>query len=122
MATPSPQPLSSLAQASTPATGEMEKKHEDGYYGSYFVWWILWFVIIVIIIWLILIATKPTWVQKTNSSGQATGELDNGKALLWAIVGAFIVCIIVWIIRAVAWGGYGRGHGGHGDRGADKKC
>ena len=104
------QPLSSLAQTAKTDCEKKEVSHEEhGYgYGGYFAWAILWFIILAVIIWLILVASKPTWVQRTDQNGKPTGEVDNGKAVLWAIVIAFIICIIIWILRALAgWGGQG---------------
>ena len=96
--------------------GMDEKKQYDGYYygGGNFVWYVLWFIIIAVIVWLILWSTKPTWVQKTDKSGNFTGEVDGGKVLLWAIVIAIVICIIFWIIFA-AWGGPGGRYGGKSD-------
>lgn len=102
-----PAPLGSLS----PGAQMMDDKnhHEHGY-GGYFAWAVLWFIIVVVIVWLILLAVKPTWVQKTDSGGNPTGEVDNGKAFLWAVVIAFIICIIVWIVYALAgWGGHSHG-------------
>ena len=110
------QPLSSLAQTEKPDCDTKEKGHEgQGYgYGGYFAWAILWFIILAVIIWLLLVASRPTWVQRIDANGRPTGEVDNGKAVLWAIVIAFIICIIIWILWALAgWSSYG-GHHHHG--------
>nr|QBK89563.1 MAG: membrane protein [Pithovirus LCPAC001] len=79
--------------------------HHRGYGGG--VIWLLWFIVIVIVIWLILFATKPTWVQKTDEHGKPTGEVDSGKALLWAIVITIIICVLVWIFTSLGNGRYG---------------
>lgn len=105
-----PAPLGSLS----PGAQMMDNKmHNDGY-GGYFAWAILWFIIIVVIVWLVLLAVKPTWVQKTDSAGNPTGEIDNGKAFLWAVVIAFIICVIIWIVYALA--GYGHHGNNYGRR------
>lgn len=66
---------------------------------SYWVWYLVWFFIIAIIVWFILYATKPTWVQTTNERGEHTGQVDNGKVLVAAIVIALIILLIFWIFR-----------------------
>ena len=78
-----------------------------GYGGGYWAWYILIFIIIVVIVWLILSAFRPTWVQTTDENGDPTGELDAGKSILWAIIIALGICILLWILFALAWGGYG---------------
>lgn len=101
-----PAPLGSLSPGVQLNNGMNQAQQEQGY-GGYFAWAVLWFIIIVVIVWLILLAVKPTWVQKSDSGGNPTGEVDNGKAFLWAVVIAFIICIIVWIVYALA--GYSSG-------------
>lgn len=94
--------------SNTTSLDEMNMDRENnnkGYGGG--VIWLLWFIVIVIVIWLILFATKPTWVQKTCEDGKPTGEVDSGKALLWAIVITIIICVLVWIFTTAGRGGYG---------------
>lgn len=67
--------------------------------GSWFLNLVIWFIIIAVIIWFILVSTKPTWVQKYDENGVATGEVDQGKALLWAVIIALIVVVIIWLVR-----------------------
>ena len=112
-------PLSSLAQTSC-ATDKCAPKaksceepcppaqhHQHKGYGGYFAWAILWFIILAVIVWLILLAAKPTWVQNTDSQGRPTGDVNNGKAVLWAVIIAFIICIIIWLLKAlVSWSSY----------------
>lgn len=93
------QPLSTLAQE-CPDVTTTTKKSTKGFSGGSFLSYIVFFIIIAIIVWIILIATKPTWVQKYNELGQPTGEVDQGKAITWAIVIAIVLVIIIWIIRA----------------------
>ena len=65
-------------------------------YGGGSLTWLLWFIVFVIIIWLIIFAVKPTWAQKCDEHGHKTGEVDAGRALLWAIVIAIIICVFIW--------------------------
>lgn len=68
--------------------------------GGSFLSYVIWFIVIAIIVWVILVATRPTWVQKYTPEGQPTGIIDQGKAITWAVVIALIIVIIIWIIRA----------------------
>lgn len=98
----SQKPISSLAKEC------MEEKvhhhhhdhHEHGYSSG---WWfyLFWFLIVGIIVWFLLFSLKPDFVQKTDSEGEETGEVDQGKVLLWAVIIALIVVFLVWVFR---WG------------------
>jgi len=79
-------------------------EHHTGNAG-YIGWAVLIFIILAVIIWFILAAWKPTWVQCQDAQGNPTGELDNGKAIIWALAIAFIILIIIAILRMLA-GGY----------------
>ncbi|SPN79354.1 Transmembrane domain-containing protein [Brazilian cedratvirus IHUMI] len=94
------QPLSSLAQESPEVSTYEVTTKKNVFSGGSFVSYIVWFIIIAIIVWVILIATKPTWVQKYNELGQPTGEVDQARAITWAVIIAIILVIIIWIIRA----------------------
>jgi nitrate reductase gamma subunit len=59
--------------------------------GGYIIFFILW----IIIVWLILVFTKPTWVQEQTLEGVPTG-----KAIIWAIVIALVIGTIILVIRA----------------------
>src|SRR4030067_2166684 len=76
--------------------------HHNSHQGGYLAWGFLVFVVLVLIIWLILVAVNPTWIQKTDSSGNSCGEVDHWKALLWAVVIAFIIIVIMWLVHAVS--------------------
>lgn len=77
--------------------------HQHSGYGN---WWYLfwWFVIIAVIVWLILILTNPEIVQQCDDHGNPNGEVDQGKAILYAIVIAIIISIIVWLFTGYGYG------------------
>ncbi len=116
------QPLSSLAPKM--GTDCHEKKdchdmkkdcHDGGHGGGYGGGWalfVVWFIIIVIIVWLIISFAKPDFCGKFDQHGTHTGELDSGKALLWAIVIAIIIVLFIWLILWAVWG-WGGGRGGY---------
>lgn len=62
---------------------------------------ILWLIVFTVIFWLIYFSLKPAWVLKPN-----TNEVDTGRVLLAAIVSAIILVIIIWIVKALAFGGW----------------
>ena len=63
---------------------------------------LLWFIIIAVIVWFILWALKPAFVQKRNSSGELTGQVDSAKVLWISIIIALIIVVIIWLIRVAA--------------------
>jgi cytochrome b subunit of formate dehydrogenase len=70
---------------------------------SYWVWGLILFIFLVIVIGLILWAAQPCGIQKKDAAGNPIGCIDYGKLFLWALGIAFIICIIVWLIRAAAF-------------------
>lgn len=94
------QPLSTLAEECPDISTYKSAPHTRGLGGNSWVGYILWFIIIAIIVWVILIATKPTWVQTYTPEGIPTGNIDQGKAITWSVVIALVIVIIIWIIRA----------------------
>src|SRR5680860_23819 len=68
---------------------EQEVQHESGCGNWWYLFW--WFIIIAIVIWLILILTVPEFVQQVDEDGNPTGEVDQGKAILSAIIIAIII-------------------------------
>lgn len=67
--------------------------------GNWFLNLVIWFIVIAVIVWFILVSTKPTWVQKNDDNGVTTGEVDQGKAILWAVIIALIITAVIWIVR-----------------------
>jgi len=80
-----------------------EKEEEHHYHhrrgNGGWAWGVIVFVILVIIIWVILYLWCPEFVQKTCKDYKTNGEFDGGKALLWAVIIAIIICILI----AVFW-------------------
>ena len=77
----------------------------------HWLWYIIWFFIAAIIIWFILFALKPEWLQTKDEQGNPTGEIDQGKLLITAIVIAIIIVILIWIFQwACGYRGYGYGY------------
>ena len=96
----SQKPISSLAREC------MEKPMEKepyGYAGCGYGWWfyLFWFLIVGVIVWFLLFALKPDFVQKDDDDYKYTGEVDQGKVLLWAVIIALIAVFLIWIFQ---WG------------------
>jgi len=66
-------------------------------------WWffLFWFLIIGIIVWFLLFALKPDFVQEEDEHENPTGEVDQGKVLLWAVIISLIAVFLAWIFQ---WG------------------
>jgi len=92
------QPLSCLADES-PQISTCKTNRKSGMMAGGALSYIIWFIVIAIIVWVILIVTRPTWVQVYSPEGQPTGVVDQGKAITWSVVIALIIVIIIWVIR-----------------------
>ena len=68
----------------------MQKSHWGGF-GVL----VLWFIIIAVLIYLILYSLRPQWVL---IDGEPT-QVDSGRLLLAALIIAFIVVLIIWLVR-----------------------
>lgn len=93
----SQKPISSLAKECM----DMSHAHEHHHHRSGWWFFLFWFLVIGIIVWFLLFALNPDFVQETDHRDQPTGELDQGKALLWAVIIALIAIFLIWIFR---WG------------------
>ncbi len=96
----SQKPISSLAKEC------MEESMVHEHYDNCGVgnnWWfyLFWFLVIGIIVWFLLFALKPDFVQKEDDDSNVTGEVDQGKVLLWAVIISLIAIFLVWIFQ---WG------------------
>ena len=100
----SQKPISSLAKECLEHSVEREHTHCGTGNG----WWfyLFWFLIVGIIVWFLLFALKPDFVQKNDDNRDCTGEVDQGKVLLWAVIIALIAIFLIWIFH---WG-YGSYH------------
>ena len=89
-------PLSSLARERS----SMEM-YQHGWGGDWgWGYGVIGFLFVAFIVWLVLAATKPTFVQHKDSNGDPNDELDNGKALIWSVIIGIIVVVVVWGFRA----------------------
>jgi uncharacterized membrane protein (DUF485 family) len=61
----------------------------------------IWFVIIAIIIYLLLLAFKPTFVQKVDpTTRQPSGMVNQVKAILTALIASAIIVLMIYLFRS----------------------
>nr|QBK93669.1 MAG: membrane protein [Pithovirus LCPAC404] len=89
------------------ASGTMSYKDTGGMYGyNRGVVAFVWFVIIAAIVYFALFAGKPNWVLKRDNHGNVTDEVDAGKVFIAAILIAFGICIVLYILYYAFRGGW----------------
>jgi heme/copper-type cytochrome/quinol oxidase subunit 2 len=94
------QPLQSLAPSNCPTKCDTPcaSSTSEGYHGSHWGQLLLWWLIIAVIVWIILYAVNPTWVQITDSEGDATGERDFGKLLVLSVIISVIIVLLLFLL------------------------
>ncbi|PCJ29002.1 MAG: hypothetical protein COA94_02975 [Rickettsiales bacterium] len=68
-------------------------------YGGNTNMFVLWFVLLTAVVWFLLYTIKPSFIQKKDSSGETTGESNNGKAFLWSLGISAVLLFILWAIK-----------------------
>ena len=96
----SQKPISSLAKECLDHSVERDHVSHCGDGNG---WWfyLFWFLVIGIIVWFLLFALKPDFVLKDDDDHHSTGEVDQGKVLLWAVIISLIAIFLVWLFH---WG------------------
>jgi len=61
---------------------------------------LFWFVVITLAVWMILLAWNPEFVQKKDRHDEATGVVDQFKALVTSLIVAAIILFLICIF----WG------------------
>ena len=99
----SQKPISSLAKECMNDTVAHDHHDHHDHCGTGNNWWfyLFWFLVIGIIVWFLLFALKPDFVQKEDDDSNATGEVDQGKVLLYAVIIALVAIFLVWLFQ---WG------------------
>ena len=101
-----PQPLYSLAREPAAVTLETRPVAHNGGYGGRIVISIVAWIILAVIVFLILLAARPVWVQTKTATGEPTGVVNTGLAVLWAILIALVVIIVLGLIWVLVAGDY----------------
>jgi hypothetical protein len=80
--------------------GHYHMKHEghDVWGGSYWAYFFVFFVIILIVIFASFWMGKPEFCQTLDGTGNPCGEVDVCSAFVYALLLAFVVSIIVYIL------------------------
>ena len=66
--------------------------------GSSWEWFglfVLWFIALTVLFWLIFYSLKPPFVLQSDGN-----QVDTAKVLLAAVICAFILIVIIWLIKA----------------------
>ena len=93
--------VSSTTQPPIAAPPPMSQQSPKGYESSYYNWavYVIWFLVAAILTWVVLYATKPSFVRLTVD-GEKVDQLDTAKVLITSIVVGLIVLILVWLFRS----------------------
>ena len=94
----SQKPISSLAKE---CMDHAASKHSHDDCGNNWWFYLFWFLVIGVIVWFLLFALKPDFVQKEDDDYNHTGECDQGRVLLWAVIISLIAVFLIWIFQ---WG------------------
>lgn len=81
-----------VARAKSPCTGGCGCRmgYGWGWLGALF----LWFLIFLVVLWLVFYSLKPAFVLQTDST-----QVDTAKVLLASVIGAFILVIVIYLIK-----------------------
>lgn len=56
---------------------------------------VLWFIALTVLFWLIYYSLKPPIVLQSDGN-----QIDTAKVLLAAVISAFVLIVIIWLIKA----------------------
>jgi hypothetical protein len=56
---------------------------------------VLWFIALTVLFWLIYYSLKPPFVLQSDGN-----QVDTAKVLLAAVISAFVLIVIIWLIKA----------------------
>jgi hypothetical protein len=60
---------------------------------------LVWFLVVSILAYVILYTWNPTWLQKTDATGKATGVSDPTTTIIASVVIGLIIAAILYFIR-----------------------
>ena len=109
------QPLSALAQSlmendMSPSPVRVSHKAAEGH--CHQSWWafVFYFLVIALVLYFVFFALRPSFVLEdshsrsysSNSSDSEDREINNGKLLGSAVVGALLVIFVFWLLSWLA--------------------
>ena len=56
---------------------------------------VLWFIALTVLFWLVYYSLKPPFVLQSDGN-----QVDTAKVLLSAVISAFVLIVIIWLIKA----------------------
>ena len=56
---------------------------------------VLWFIALTVLFWLIFYSLKPPFVLQDDGN-----QIDTAKVLLAAVISAFVLIVLIWLIKA----------------------
>jgi len=56
---------------------------------------VLWFIALTVLFWLVFYSLKPPFVLQSDGN-----QVDTAKVLLAAVISAFVLIVIIWLIKA----------------------
>ena len=107
------QPLSALAarlMENDVSPSPMHAKHAHSAEGCHTSWWslIFYFLVVALVLYFVFFALRPSFVLDDSHSSYSRGyssdeqddrEINNGKLLGSAIVGALILMFVFWLFK-----------------------
>lgn len=57
---------------------------------------VLSFIVLIVLFWIVFYSLKPPFVLQSDSN-----QVDTAKVLLAAVISAFVLVILIWLIKAV---------------------
>ena len=87
---PSPYPVSYEPKCD-PCAGTKSVSSSWEWFGLF----VLWFIALTVLFWLVYYSLKPPFVLQSDGN-----QVDTAKVLLSAVISAFVLIVIIWLIKA----------------------
>lgn len=89
---PYPSPCPSVCEPKCdPCAGTKSVSSSWEWFGLF----VLWFIALTVLFWLVYYSLKPPFVLQSDGN-----QVDTAKVLLSAVISAFVLIVIIWLIKA----------------------